>query len=29
MSAGSLYRVFLWEGAYYGIMPSVIGGVAG
>ena len=29
MSAGSLYRVFLWEGAYYGIMASVIGGVAG
>ena len=29
MSAGSLYRVFLWEGAYYGMVASVIGGIAG
>ena len=29
MSAGSLYRVFLWEGAYYGMIASVIGGIAG
>ena len=29
MSAGSLYRTFLWESAYYGIIASVIGGVAG
>lgn len=29
MSAGSLYRTFLWEGAYYGIIASVIGGVLG
>ncbi len=29
MSVGSLYRVFLWEGAYYGMIASVIGGIAG
>lgn len=29
MSAGSLYQTFLWEGAYYGIIASVIGGIAG
>lgn len=29
MSAGSLYRTFLWEGTYYGIIASVIGGIAG
>lgn len=29
MSAGSLYRTFLWEGAYYGITASVFGGVFG
>ena len=29
MSAGSLFRVFLWEGAYYGMIASVIGGAAG
>ncbi len=29
MSAGSLYRTFLWEGAYYGIIASVIGGIVG
>ena len=23
MSAGSLYKTFLWEGAYYGIIASV------
>ena len=26
MSAGSLYRTFLWEGAYYGIIAAVIAG---
>lgn len=29
MSAGSLYKTFLWEGAYYGLIASVIGGVCG
>lgn len=29
MSAGSLYRTFLWEGAYYGLYAAVIGSVAG
>lgn len=29
MSAGSLYQTFLWEGAYYGIIASVIGGIVG
>ncbi len=29
MSAASLYRTFLWEGAYYGIFASLIGGVLG
>ena len=29
MSAGSLYKTFLWEGAYYGMIASVIGGIAG
>lgn len=29
MSASSLYRTFLWEGAYYGIFASAIGGVLG
>lgn len=29
MSAGSLYQTFLWEGAYYGIVASVIGGIVG
>lgn len=29
MSAESLYRTFLWEGAYYGIFAAVIGSVAG
>lgn len=29
MSAGSLCRTFLWEGAYYGIIASVSGGIAG
>ena len=27
MSAGSLYRTFLWEGAYYGLIASGIGAV--
>ena len=29
MSAGSLYKTFLWEGAYYGIFATLIGAVAG
>lgn len=29
MSTGSLYRTFLWEGAYYGIIAGVIGTVTG
>lgn len=29
MSAGSLYKTFLWEGAYYGIIAVIIGGIAG
>lgn len=29
MSADSLYKTFLWEGAYYGIIASVIGSVLG
>ena len=29
MSKKSLYKTFLWEGAYYGIFASVIGGMAG
>lgn len=29
MSAGSLYKVFLWEGVYYGLIASVIGGALG
>lgn len=29
MSAKSLYRTFLWEGAYYGIIASVAGATAG
>ena len=29
MSAKSLYKTFLWEGAYYGIYAAVIGSVAG
>lgn len=29
MSTGSLYKTFLWEGAYYGIIAAVIGGVLG
>lgn len=29
MSAASLYRTFLWEGAYYGIFASVAGGLLG
>lgn len=29
MSAGSLYKTFLWEGAYYGMIAAVIGSVAG
>lgn len=29
MSAGSLYKTFLWEGAYYGMIAAVIGSVMG
>lgn len=29
MSAGSLYRTFLWEGAYYALVASAIGGGVG
>ena len=29
MSAGSLFKVFLWEGAYYGMIAAVIGSAAG
>lgn len=29
MSAESLYKTFLWEGVYYGIIASVIGAVCG
>jgi hypothetical protein len=29
MSADSLYKTFLWEGAYYGIIAAVIGNIIG
>ena len=29
MSTESLYKTFLWEGAYYGMIASVIGSVLG
>lgn len=29
MSTASLYKTFLWEGAYYGIIASAIGAIAG
>lgn len=29
MSASSLYKTFLWEGAYYGIIASIVGGILG
>ncbi len=29
MSMGSLYRVFLWEGFYYGISAAAIGSITG
>ncbi len=29
MSKGSLFKVFLWEGVYYGGIAAVIGGIAG
>ena len=29
MSTNSLYKTFLWEGAYYGIIASIIGGILG
>ena len=29
MSNGSLYATFLWEGAYYGLIASLLGGLCG
>lgn len=29
MSAKSLYKTFLWEGAYYGIVASIVGAILG
>jgi len=29
MSARSLYKTFLWEGAYYGLIATLIGGILG
>lgn len=29
MSAGSLYKTFLWEGAYYGVIAAIIGNTVG
>lgn len=29
MSAASLYKTFLWEGAYYGIIAAIMGSIAG
>lgn len=29
MSIGSLYRTFLWEGAYYGLIAALFGGLVG
>ena len=29
MSAKSLYKTFLWEGAYYGIFASIVGAILG
>lgn len=29
MSAGSLYKTFLWEGIYYGMIAAAIGSIAG
>lgn len=29
MSAGSLFKIFLWEGAYYGLLAAGIGSAAG
>ena len=29
MPIGSLYKTFLWEGAYYGLIAAVIGSVLG
>lgn len=29
MGAGSLFKVFLWEGAYYGLIAAAVGSVAG
>ena len=29
MSSASLYKTFLWEGAYYGLIASVVGAITG
>ena len=29
MSVGSLYKTFLWEGIYYGLIAALFGGIAG
>ena len=29
MSASSLYKTFLWEGAYYGIIAAAVGSILG
>ena len=29
MSTRSLYKTFLWEGAYYGLIATLIGGILG
>jgi len=29
MGTGSLFKVFLWEGAYYGMIAAVVGSIAG
>ncbi|MPW26338.1 FtsX-like permease family protein [Alkalibaculum sp. M08DMB] len=29
MSSASLYKTFLWEGAYYGMIAAVVGPVTG
>ena len=29
MSTASLYRTFLWEGAYYGLLAAAIGAISG
>ena len=29
MSVGSLYKTFLWEGVYYGLIAALIGSILG